>query len=304
MTLTHRTVVFAAFVATLGLTSINLLQSLYQHSRFDNTASHIVLIPLISLGLVLMRRREIFRRTATSWVAGLTMIAAGLMLAGFTRSRATGTVADLTNAAAPLVVLCIGGFIWIYGVRAARAALFPLLFLFFAIPFHPALLQAFNDVLKNGSTETVDVLFNASGTPHLRVGYVFRLPGLAIEIADECSGIRSTIGLVITALLAGHLFLQRTWNKAVLLAVVIPITIFKNAVRIVTLSLLSVHVDRSYLEGQLHHEGGIVFFVISLALMAPVLIWLMRTERNRRAETKRVALQTFGPSVSRSSATR
>jgi hypothetical protein len=49
----------------------------------------------------------------------------------------------------------------------------------------------------------------------------------------------------------------------------------------VTLSLLSIHVDRSYLSGQLHHEGGIVFFLLSLGLMAPVLFLLVRSERHR-----------------------
>jgi exosortase/archaeosortase family protein len=110
---------------------------------------------------------------------------------------------------------------------------------------------------------------------------VFQLPFIAIEVADACSGIRSSIGLLITSLLAGYMFLAKVHNRLLLLLAIVPITIFKNGVRIVTLSLLSIHVDPSYLSGQLHHEGGIVFFMISLALLTPILLLLMRSERRR-----------------------
>ena len=38
---------------------------------------------------------------------------------------------------------------------------------------------------------------------------------------------------------------------------VLPVAIFKNWVRIVTLSTLAAYVDRSYLTGYLHRYGGI-----------------------------------------------
>ena len=38
---------------------------------------------------------------------------------------------------------------------------------------------------------------------------------------------------------------------------------------LVTLSLLAAHVDPRFLTGQPHHEGGIVFFLFTLALAAP-----------------------------------
>jgi hypothetical protein len=38
------------------------------------------------------------------------------------------------------------------------------------------------------------------------------------------------------------------------------------------------YVDPEFLTGQLHHEGGIVFFLLALALLAPVLFVLRRLE--------------------------
>ncbi len=175
----------------------------------------------------------------------------------------------------------IGAFVLFYGRGAARRAAFPLFFLACTIPIPAAWLSAAVQVLKNGTTEAVALLFTTTGSIYHRDGYVFSLPGVAIEIADECSGIRSSIGLLLTSLMAGHLFLNKGWTRTLLILAVLPLAILKNAVRIVALTLLSVHVDPGFLTGQLHHEGGFVFFLLALGLMAPVLLLLRGVEAPR-----------------------
>jgi exosortase/archaeosortase family protein len=115
---------------------------------------------------------------------------------------------------------------------------------------------------------------------------VFTLPGFIVEIADECSGIRSSIALLLTSLLAGDMLLNSGWKKALLVAAVLPVTVFKNGIRIVALSLLSIHVDPSFLEGQLHRDGGIAFFLLAIAMMAPVLAALVRLEAGQMARSR------------------
>ena len=179
---------------------------------------------------------------------------------------------------AGLVVSWVGGFLLFFGRDAARAALFPLLFLAFTIPIPEPVIDSATQVLKNGSTETVAGLFTLTGTPYHRDGFVFALPGFFIEVADECSGIRSSIALLLTGLLSGHVFLRDSWAKTCVIAAVLPITILKNGIRIVTLSLLAMHVDPGFLTGQLHHEGGIVFFLLGLLILAPILVLLRKSE--------------------------
>ena len=72
-----------------------------------------------------------------------------------------------------------------------------------------------------------------------------------------------------------------------LLLFVIPLSIAKNAIRIVTLTLLAIHVDPGYLDGQLHHDGGIVFFGLSLLIMLPFMLLLRRLERRQTPPTAR-----------------
>jgi exosortase/archaeosortase family protein len=108
---------------------------------------------------------------------------------------------------------------------------------------------------------------------------VFSLPGITIEVAEECSGIRSSLILLIMSLLAGHLYLRSAWTKTLLSAATLPLGIVKNGIRIVTLTLLSIYIDPSFLTGQLHQKGGIVFFLLALVILAPVLWLLQRLER-------------------------
>jgi exosortase/archaeosortase family protein len=83
----------------------------------------------------------------------------------------------------------------------------------------------------------------------------------------------------MTSLLAGHLYLTTGWKRALVVLMVVPFAILKNGARIVALSLLAIHVDPSFLSGALHHEGGIVFFLIGLAVLAPFFAALCASER-------------------------
>ena len=66
------------------------------------------------------------------------------------------------------------------------------------------------------------------------------------------------------------------WHILILVAV--PLLIVKNGIRIVTLALLSIYVDPSFLTGSLHHQGGIVFFLVALGFLAFALRSLQHLE--------------------------
>ena len=118
------------------------------------------------------------------------------------------------------------------------------------IPIPTSLLDLATYGLKSGSAEVVGALFTVTSTPHHREAFVFSLPTLAIEIADECSGIRSSIALILTTLLVADQFLKTTTWRLALVAAALPFAILKNGIRIATLTLLSPHVDPSFLTGQ------------------------------------------------------
>jgi exosortase len=245
--------------------------------------SHIVLIPIVSGYFIYLKRRVILSEVEYSFRPGIAVITLGLLLyfIGIEQGNSLNQNDYLSLMIFSAVTLLVGGVVLFYGVQSFRSAVFPLLFLFFLAPLPTAAVEKMILLLQMGSTEVTHGLFKLTGVPVLREGFTFHLSGMSIEVAKECSGIRSSIALFITGIVAGQFFLRTGWKKVVLALSVFPITILKNGLRIVTLSLLGAYVDPRILGSQLHRSGGIPFFFLALMLLAPVIWGLRKSERKK-----------------------
>jgi len=143
--------------------------------------------------------------------------------------------------------------------------------------------DALETALKYASAEVANLLFHISGTPFLRAGLVFQLPNITIEVAQECSGIRSSWVLFMTSVLAANLFLKTPWRRLALIALVIPLAILRNGFRILVIGLLCVNVGPQMIHSVIHRRGGPVFFVLSLIPFLLSLWWLRRGEIRTRS---------------------
>jgi exosortase len=247
--------------------------------------SHIVLIPFVTAYFLYQYRKAILEKSGAAMLPGSLVIAGALAVYAAARllqaQVGPNDFASLTTFSS--VAFFVGGFILLYGLAAFRAAQFPLLFLLFAIPTPQILLDWFIYILQAGSTEVTEWLFQLTGTDYIRNGFIYRLPNITIEVAKECSGIRSSIALIITGVLAGHLFLNTGWRKLVLIVAMVPFTILKNGVRILTLSLLAIYVDRKFItDSFLHHSGGFIFYLPALGMLGLLLWWFRKSERQKR----------------------
>jgi len=95
-------------------------------------------------------------------------------------------------------------------------------------------------------------------------GVLLTIPGLTLQVAEECSSIRSSSMLLVTTLVLAQLLLRSPWRKIALVAFAVPLSVAKNGLRIYTLGMLATRVDPEYLNGRLHHQGGILFFAAAL----------------------------------------
>jgi len=291
MKFSSRTILFILYSLLLIALMAGPLRALLQYAMdTENThASQIVLIPFITAALIYLNRAKIFDNVEYAVLPAVLPIIAGVAL--FIASKTVGLqfkeVGDqLVLMTSSLVVLWIGGFLLFYGTTAFKTALFPLLFLVFCIPIPKFILDRTVATLQLWSANMAYVLIRLSGTPVYRVStMVFRMPNLSIEVAPQCSGIRSGISILISGLLAGHLFLRTYWRRGLLVLIAIPVLIFKNALRIGTLSYLAIHADKKILESEWHKEGGIPFFVLGLILLYPVLAMLIRSEAKNKTKS-------------------
>lgn len=281
--LTPRHAAFGVFWIVSVVVFWRTISALVAYSLHHESCSHILVIPLVSAYLLFTERKQIFLAARPSGTAGIGLIVIGATLYWLTIRGSLpeqGNV-PLSAATLALVLVWIGGFSWSYGLASARAAVFPLLFLLLMVPLPDPVLSWAIHLLQRGSTVVAYLLFEMVGVPVLKHGFVLSVPTVTIEVASVCSGIRSSIALFITCLLAAHFYLRTPWKVLVFLLLVFPLAVIKNGVRIVTLTLLSIHVDPGFLHGNLHHDGGFVFFALALLLLLPVFLVLERSERRR-----------------------
>lgn len=282
---TPRNILFAGLCGLSVLYYWVPLQNLFSLASRTDEYSHTVIIPFLAMALIINERAKIFSSVRYSLRTGIGIIAAAAVIGALWGANAP--VAN-QNSAFALKILClvlvwIGAFILCYGRAAFRTGTFALLFLFLTVPIPDFLLGRVIYFVRYGSAEIVSLFFALAGLPVFREGFRFVLPSVSIEIARECSGIHSTMALLIVTLLAGHLFLRSKLKRTVLVLIAVPIVCLTNGIRITSLTLLAIYVNRGFLFGRLHHEGGFLFFGLALVIMAGV-VYLMNRGPKKSAD--------------------
>ena len=289
-TFKERLLLFGGWILLSSLLFAKPLIALIQMAYVSGEVSYLMLIPFIGAWILVVDHRKIFRDLSYDRTLG-----AGL----FSCAVCVGLIASLVSGGSPsnlrlsslilaLVMVWMSGFLLLFGKAASKAASFPLLFLLLMVPLPQSLLNRTIYILQTGSAWITGAFFDLFGVPVLREGFVFHLPGVNIEVTQECSGIRSSMVLLILALIVAHFYLLTFWKKTTFVIFGLFIMILKNGIRIATLTLLAMYVDPSFLTGRLHHQGGVVFFLVGLVLLLPVL-WLLQRGEYPKSGSERTA---------------
>jgi exosortase C (VPDSG-CTERM-specific) len=278
---------FAIVVLVVFVRPLLMLASYVAGSQLH---SYILLVPFVSAYLLYLRRDQLPRKRTTDFVLTFVSLAAGIGLFVLAHSLQFAGRAPTINTRIVLLMLsflcCLaaGGFFF-FGRAWMQAAAFPLAYLIFIVPMPDAMADALETASKYASAEVANLLFHLSGTPFLRAGLIFQLPNITIEVAQECSGIRSSWVLFMTSILAANLFLRTRWRRFALIAFVIPLAILRNGFRILVIGLLCVNVGPQMIHSPIHRRGGPLFFMLSLIPFLLVLWWLRKGDvRTRQPE--------------------
>jgi len=259
------------------------LFSLAIHAAGSELHSHILLVPFVSIYLTYIRRHSLPKDSTFSpgWVVvpfavGMISVIMAWAWGGSGQPLSYNDYLALMSLSF-VCFLAAGGFLFL-GRKWMAAATFPFAFLVFMVPMPDAMADALETSSKLASAEAANLFFNLTGTPTLRDGTIFALPGITLQVAQECSGIRSSWVLLITSLLAANLFLKTHWRRILLVAAVIPLGVLRNGVRILFIGLLCMHGGPGMIHSVFHRRGGPPFFVLSLIPLFLLLWWLRRGE--------------------------
>ena len=272
----RRHLYFLLFVAISSLAFWVPIKQLITFSLTHDYGSHILLIVPLSVYLVYLKRDEVFSEIGVNLVTGPVLFVLGLILLVAARSYPPLRREMLSVEVLALVVLWIAGFILCYGTGAFIKAQFPLLFLLLLVPLPEFVVKKAIFALQAGSSDVAYGLLRILSVPVLKDGFVLRVPRLNLEVAKECSGIRSSLAMLVTVLVGSQFLLRSSWKKLLLILASVPILVIKNGIRIVTIYMLTTYVNPGFLHGKLHTSGGILFYLLGLLALIPVVALLRR----------------------------
>jgi exosortase C (VPDSG-CTERM-specific) len=253
--------------------------------------SYTLLVPFVSAYLIATAARANARSNDRHHYAlGAFFVLAALMLQSIHwlgKSDGSLDIQDsLSISLFSFVLMLLGASAITLGKADFSRHSFALGFLIFMVPLPVSVEANLEAFLQHGSAPPAYWLLKLAGTPVFKTGMVFQLPGISLQIAPECSGIRSTIVLFITSLIAGKLFLRSAWRRTILTAFVIPLALVRNGFRVFTIGELCVHVGRHMIDSAIHHRGGPIFFALSLIPFFLLLYYLVGRERRAAAPAK------------------
>jgi exosortase len=101
-----------------------------------------------------------------------------------------------------LVAWLVGGFVCLFGTQALRKSLFALLFLLFMVHVPSVVMGPIVTFLQTGSAYAARVVLSLLGVPVYFEGMLISLPGVTVEVAEECSGVRSAMVLTMLSTFA------------------------------------------------------------------------------------------------------
>lgn len=188
-------------------------------------------------------------------------------------------------AMVPVVIALCLGLAWV------RALLFPLAFLFFAVPFG----EVFVPWLMERTADFTVLAVRASGVPVYREGQYLTLPTGYWSVVEACSGIRYVIASVFTGVLYAWIMYRSPLRRALFVGVSLVVPIVANWVRAYGIVMLGHLSNNRIATGVDHIIYGWIFF----GFVMFVVFWIGARWGEATEKAEKVAAAVAQPPASK-----
>ncbi|MGC2049585.1 MAG: exosortase A [Gallionella sp.] len=255
---TFATVLAIAAVISLLLLFNQTVLSTIALWNSSETYAHGYLIFPISIYLIWSRRKEIILLTPQSDLRGLLL----LLLLGF--GWLLAYLARVQVVQQYTLVAMIPVLVWItLGLRITRALMFPLGFLFFAVPFGEFLVQPLMDFTANFTIAALQL----TGIPVYREGTFFTIPSGQWSVVEGCSGLRYLIASITLGCLYAYLTYRSTKRRIIFTILSLIVPVIANGLRAYMIVMIAHLSDMKLALGIDHLIYGWIFFGLVMALL-------------------------------------
>jgi exosortase len=264
----------ALVVGGIAIVYREVVQDLVRVWSTDTNYSHGFLIPPIAAFLAWERRDRFLASPQRPALAGLVIVGGSALMV------ALGGSEFLTRVS---LVAAIGGAVLaVFGWARFRTVAFPLAILLLMIPLPAPVFERLESPLQIATSAVSEAMIRAVGVPVLRDGNLLALGNVTLEVAKECSGIRTTISLVVLALAFGYSADPRRWPRLLVLALTVPVVILTNGMRVAATAVSAHFYGREAATGFLHDLYGWLAFAAAFATLVLIHRLLVRAAETRR----------------------
>ena len=226
----------------------------------SETFAHGYIVPFITLWLLWRQRASLAALAPTFRPAPSALMA----MAAVAVVWLVGDVAEVNPlrqfAFVAFIVLTVPA---LAGWHAARAVMFPLGFLFFAVPFGEFLLPW----LMARTADFTVLALRASGIPVYRDGLQFVIPSGTWSVVEACSGVRYLLASVMVGALFAYLNYRSTRRRVLFMLVALAVPIVANWFRAYLIVMIGHLSSNKLAVGVDHLIYGWVFFGVVVGLM-------------------------------------
>jgi exosortase A len=224
----------------------------------SDTFAHAFLVPPLVVWLI-WRRRQLLAQLPTQasmWML-LPMAAVSLL---WLLGALAGVNAATQFALVALIVLSVPA---VFGLQVARALAFPLLFLFFAVPFGEFMVP----LMMSWTADFTVAAVQMSGVPVYREGLQFIIPTGSWSVVEACSGVRYLIASFMVGTLFAYLNFKSLGKRLLFVAVSLLVPILANWLRAYMIVMIGHLSGNKLAVGVDHLIYGWAFFGVVIGIM-------------------------------------
>jgi exosortase A len=248
----------AAVWLALGLLYADTVATMVGIWYRSETFAHAFLVPPISAWLIWRLRGQLARISPSPqpWLLlGLVVAAAGWLLADLVKVNSVSQLAWVA-----MLILSVPA---VLGLAVASTILFPLLFLFFAVPLGEFMLP----YMMSWTADFTILALRLSGIPVYREGLQFVIPSGSWSVIEACSGVRYLIASFMVGALFAYLNYSSTKRRVIFMLASLLIPIVANWLRAYMIVMLGHLSGNTIAVGVDHLLYGWVFFGLVVMLM-------------------------------------
>jgi len=242
-----------------------LFSNLYNMRWETVDYSHAYFILPISLWLIWRKRKEIKdtyqKGDAGKWnLFSLFMLLMGILLFIFGWQQDYIFIQTLS-----LIPFLFGLTGFLYGSNVANKLSFPFLYLLLLVPPPFGILDSITLPMRHGISVLTEKILYFLNYPISRKGLLLHIGYNDIFMGAPCSGFRSLITMFSLVLVYVYISKGNLSKKLILTTLIIPMALFGNLVRVITLCLITFYFGEEAGQGFFHNFSGIVIFIITLS---------------------------------------